>query len=1117
MNDPEDPESLRSNALLRILEDPRDNGNDLWRGTREGGLNRFHIKTGKCKRYMHDPENESSISSNKVYDLYMQKNGVFWLGTWSGINRFDIEQEKFYRYLHDPNDPGSISSNRVTCVVGDLPGEKNLLWIATWGGGLNKFDTENEKFTRFSKKQGLHDNILSGIIPDNKGNLWISSPRGISRFNRRTGEIRNFKIFVGTKSNAYNAGAYFKMKSGEMAFGGILGYTTFYPERIADNPHIPAIELTSFKIFNKDIKMTPPVWAAENLELTYKDKFFSFEFAALEYSAPEKNRYAYKMEGFDNDWIFTDAKKRFASYTNLDPGPYTFRVKGSNNDNVWNETGVALNITITPPFWKTLWFRLLLALFILSSTYFVVRARIKNIEEQKKTLERLVDKRTEELKKNRDEQAKINSIVKSINSEADLITLLESVLKKTFVVKGIEKATALVYNQFIDAYIVKASIGWDINGLRHLRMSKEEVHARYIKNSHEMAPNIFIAKSIKGRPGEEKIRHLAIAKTMLIIRIKVGDEIPGYLVFDNMQNENVFENQSLSLLANLQEHIASAFMKSKMLLELKTTNLHLKEARQRAEKDREIAEGANRSKSEFLARMSHEIRTPMNSVLGFAEMLMDTGLDHEQADYAKTINQSGEALLSLLNDILDFSKIEAGQLSLEPIDFDPEVTAFSVCDLILPKIGSRPIEILCRIGDNIPAFVKGDPGRFRQVLVNLMGNAEKFTQKGEIELSLQVDKETDNRLRLHARIRDTGIGIPPEKLETIFEVFQQADGSTTRKFGGTGLGLSICKQISHLMEGEIHVESKPGEGSTFHFTAWLEKSARKPVRNVYFELLAGKKVLIVDDNLNNLEILKHTLSHAAGMNVTALESGNEVLPTLKKAVIDGAPFDISILDIQMPGIDGYQLANTIRSQPPPLSEIPLMAFSSSAVRHAKKCKAHGFNAYLPKPIHRKKLLKMVQRLLGQKKKRDHKEIVKEETIVTTHTLIEDAKHSVRILLAEDNPVNQKLARFMLRKAGYQLEVANNGQEAVDIYSQNPENFDLIFMDIQMPELDGKEATKAIREKGFTKIPIIAMTAQTMKGDKEKCLEAGMNDYMPKPIKRQAVFAMVKKWVLNTIH
>jgi len=554
-------------------------------------------------------------------------------------------------------------------------------------------------------------------------------------------------------------------------------------------------------------------------------------------------------------------------------------------------------------------------------------------------------------------------------------------------------------------------------------------------------------------------------------------------------------------------------MELERLVEVRTQQLEIANAL--AYKEKIIAEQANQSKSHFLARMSHEIRTPMNGILGFIEMMKNSGLNEEQMDYALTISRSGEALLSLLNDILDFSKIEAGELTFDPIDFDPEITAFDVCDIIIPRIGEKPVEVLCRIGEQVPAYVYGDAGRFRQVLVNLMGNASKFTEKGEIELTIDIEEEENERIKFHITVRDTGIGIPQDRIENIFEMFRQSDGSISRKYGGTGLGLSICRQIAAMMEGKVWATSELGKGSIFHFTAWMKKSDKQPDKGISPVSLERKHVLIVDDNKRNLEILSFILEHE-GLNVTIACSGEEVFPLLEKKLAEEIPIHICIIDIQLPGISGYDVARGIRKLNPPLGNIPLMAYSSSSLDRPGSFIEFGFNGFLMKPSPKFKILKMIESLLQIK---DPTSIIPEKPpkteIATELSITEQAKRSIHILLAEDNPVNQKLASYLLKKAGYTITTAENGEIALKIFLENPRHFDLIFMDIQMPYMDGLEATRQIRKNGFTDIPIIAMTAESMKGDKEKCLEAGMNDYISKPIRRDEVFHMVKKFCFKS--
>jgi two-component system, sensor histidine kinase and response regulator len=378
-----------------------------------------------------------------------------------------------------------------------------------------------------------------------------------------------------------------------------------------------------------------------------------------------------------------------------------------------------------------------------------------------------------------------------------------------------------------------------------------------------------------------------------------------------------------------------------------------------------------------------------------------------------------------------------------------------------------------------------------------------------LELSMEVDQETDDEFLLHCKIRDTGIGIPEEKFETIFEVFKQADGSTTRKYGGTGLGLSISKKLATLMGGKIWVESTVGKGTIFHFTVLMKKSLRIPTKIQDIRNFHGIKVVVVDDNKTNIEILRNILEKQ-GFIVKWTLDGTEAVHLIRLAENEGNPFHLGILDLQMPIISGYDLAMQIRNSDLQSKSIPLLAYTSSTEKIAGKCRDAGFSAFLTKPTRRPILLKTLGKILGRAEVQSTDKGIK--TIVTQYSVREEMKQSSRILLAEDNLVNQKLATIMLTKAGYIIEVVDNGRMAMETFTKNPNAFDLILMDIQMPEMDGLEATRQIRQKGHTSIPIIAMTANAMVGDRERCIESGMDDYITKPIKRETVFKILEKWL-----
>lgn len=527
----------------------------------------------------------------------------------------------------------------------------------------------------------------------------------------------------------------------------------------------------------------------------------------------------------------------------------------------------------------------------------------------------------------------------------------------------------------------------------------------------------------------------------------------------------------------------------------------------------EEAKAASRAKTDFLANMSHEIRTPLNGILGYIDIFYDTALTHEQKEYVNNAKISCEVLLSVVNDILDFSKVEAGQLSIEKIEFDPEILCFEALEVVRSKVNEAQVEMICKISDSVPGFVLGDPYRFRQVLLNLLGNAAKFTSCGIIEISLDVKDETDDSLQLHARVRDTGIGIPEEKLANIFEPFQQSDETTTRRFGGTGLGLAICRKIAEKMNGRVWVESQHAKGSMFHFTCMVDKHdvpSVKPLRPV--SLHGRKAFLCISESSPLREVLSHELA-LAGMKVSVFHSGGDALDFFQKT---SELFHIGIVDATLRNAVHLEFAEKFRKLPGALSKIPLLVSISPDPGGAHRCSRAGYNGFLSKPVQRKKMFHMLSVLLGleniESDQSSEERDMESQKIITTHSLAESLKRSVNILLVEDNVVNQKMAKIMLTKAGYHVNIAGNGVEAVAAYIENKKDLDLIFMDINMPEMDGLEATRRIRKlETHRRIPIVALTANALKEFEERCLEAGMDDFLTKPLKRELVFQSVKKW------
>ncbi len=1123
-NNPHNVNSLSANSIYDIYEDEKGN---LWLGTENGGLSIFNPVTNTFTNYLHDDIDNSSIGNNSIYSICRDTRGDIWLGTFSnGVDFINADNRNFKYYRHSL-DANSLSSNKILCIYEDI---KNNVWVGTDGGGLNMLDPKTGNFTHYTHQPGNNNTVCGNYVlhvtEDNSNNLWIGTwADGLTVFNKQKNTYKTYRNNPADPGSlsGNNAWYTYRDKQNNMWVGTFGNGLNLYNSKTDKFTHYMYDAKNPFSISNDKIHTVfedskGRLWIGteggglnlfdrasnkfiryvhsdkinsisdNSIETIFEDgdgKLWVAGAAGLNYFNPETDSFTVytTANGLPNNIIFgilQDSKGNLWVSTNR--GLSKFNRKANRFENFSTADGLQGDEFKEMAFCKT---RNGLMYFGGNNGFNVFHPdSVKRMYYDPPLV--FTDFRI------------FNQSVSVSN--ADSISPLKQNISET-------KDITVSYKQSVLAFQF-ASLNYCPSGKKRYKYKLEgfdetwnDIRGARIANYTNLNSGTYTLR-VRGldNQGNWSGKELSLTLTItppfwqtwwfetLAVLAAIGIIIAIFRI-----RLRLITRQKASLEKQVQVRT----------LQLAQSIEQEKQARQNEEQARVEAERANRAKSVFLATMSHEIRTPLNGVIGMSSLLADTELTIEQEEYATTIKSCGESLMSVINDILDFSKIESGNMELERQDFDLRTCIEEVLDVFAGSAAKSGVDLVYEIDHNVPSQVVGDVHRLRQVLMNLVGNAMKFTHKGEVFIGVHLtESSTDEELNICFEVRDTGIGIPPDKAHRLFKAFSQVDSSTTRKYGGTGLGLAICQKLVRLMGGDINVESRPGVGTTFSFnilTTASEQPQRKYVHYNHPEL-DGKQILIVDDNTTNRRIL-HTQLEQWKLTPVLAASGREALGMLEA----GSRFDLVITDMHMPEMDGVDLTKRIKQLRP---QLPVVLLSSIGDEHSRKF-PNLFNAVLNKPIKQQALYRCIMQELKAKDK--YEATINGESSIKNHANLAE-RYPLNILIAEDNIINQRLMVHVLNKLGYQPQLAEDGQQVLEKVVQH--NFDVIFMDVQMPEIDGLETTRIIRRQEQAQPVILAMTANATKEDQQECLAAGMDDYISKPIQLNKLVAMIENWAMK---